>query len=98
MAIKPPSIWPSRPGCVGGSTVHGHNAEVDSAHQEGQHQAAQIIDQEDGAEVQAVERRIGKEDASSGAWLQLVTRADSTPTKISSAMQVMKKTPLLMKA
>ena len=61
---------PADQAAVSGSTVHGHNAEVDSAHQEGQHQAAQIIDQEDGAEVQAVECRIGKEDASSGAWLQ----------------------------
>lgn len=56
---------------MSGSTVDGHNAEVDSAHQEGQHQAAQAVYQEDGGQVHAVKHRIQEEEPRGGGRLNL---------------------------
>ena len=55
---------------VGDVAVHRHNAEVDRTDEERQNQAAEVIREEDGAQIQAVEHRVGEEDARGRGRLQ----------------------------
>ena len=55
---------------VGDVAVHRHNAEVDRTDEERQNQAAEVIHEEDGAQIQAVEHRVGEEDARGRGRLQ----------------------------